>query len=67
MIAQILRTLIDIRKPTTQDQCNEIGRDGLAIAMHTTRASAHSQLDYLSPAFNPDIQSGYDFEYSVSS
>ena len=58
VIAQILRTLIDKRKPKTDKECRELVEDGLSFAMHATRAAGHSQLDFLSPsvlAFNRDM------------
>jgi transposase InsO family protein len=57
-IAQILRVMIDQRKPKTSDDCNTLVEDGLATAMHATRAAAHSQLDFCSPgsiAFSRDM------------
>ena len=58
VIAQILRTLIDKRKPKTDNECRELAEDGLSFAMHAAQAAAHSQLDFLSPsvlAFNRDM------------
>ena len=53
-----LRTLIEIRKPKTQVECDRLVEDGLATAMHATRAAAHSQLECCTPgsvAFGRDM------------
>ena len=67
-IALILRVLIDQRKPRTQEDCKAVIQDGLATAMHATRASAHSQLEYCSPgsiAFGRDMVLNIPFEVDL--
>ena len=44
-ILQILRVMIEQQKPRTQAECEVTVDDGLAAAMHATRAAAHSQLE----------------------
>ena len=41
--------MIEQRKPRMQAECEVTVDDGIATAMHATRAAAHSQLEYCSP------------------
>ena len=45
-----------------QEECKTIAEDGLATAMHATRAAAHSQLDYCSPS---SIVFGHDMVLNI--
>lgn len=67
-ISQILRVLIELRKPSTEEECNELAEDGLAMAMHATRTAAHSQLEYCSPgsiAFGRDMILNIPFQVDL--
>lgn len=53
-----MRSVIQLRKPRTHQDCQELIDEGIATTMHATRAAASSRLDYLSPsviAFGRDM------------